>query len=192
MLKNLLFVHGRESYRRNSYLIAYMFYKNVLYVIPIWVFGFVSDFSATVVYNMWLYQMYNIVFTSIPIMWFAVFDWEYEKEVFLKSPKMYRIGLDNVFFNKYVFWRWFVYAVWQGILLAAITFYTLDNAFERNGMIGGLTVDGNFMFCAIVVIVNVKVLISSYQHTFWSLFWIIASILSFFVFFLGLSDIKIL
>jgi phospholipid-transporting ATPase len=31
-LKRLLVVHGRESYRRNSILILYMFYKNALYV----------------------------------------------------------------------------------------------------------------------------------------------------------------
>ena len=32
-LKPLLFVHGREAYRRNSLLILYSFYKNVLYVV---------------------------------------------------------------------------------------------------------------------------------------------------------------
>jgi len=46
-LKNLMFVHGREAYRRNSYLILYMFYKNVLYVLPIFYFGFLSEFSGT-------------------------------------------------------------------------------------------------------------------------------------------------
>lgn len=45
-------------------------------------------------------------------MWFAVFDWEFSKEKFLSEPKLYRIGLDDVFFNKSVFWRWFFYAVW--------------------------------------------------------------------------------
>ena len=45
-LKNLLFCHGREAYRRNTYLISYMFYKNVLYVIPIFMFGCVSFFSG--------------------------------------------------------------------------------------------------------------------------------------------------
>ena len=34
-LKNLLFCHGRECYRRNAYSVSYMFYKNVLLVIPI-------------------------------------------------------------------------------------------------------------------------------------------------------------
>jgi phospholipid-transporting ATPase len=41
-LKNLLFVHGREAYRRNSYLVLYLFYKNILYVLPIFYFGFQS------------------------------------------------------------------------------------------------------------------------------------------------------
>lgn len=107
-----MFCHGREAYRRNSYLIAYMFYKNVLYVIPIWCFGYVSNYSATDIYNIWLYQLYNMSFTAIPIMWFAVFDQEHDKETFLTQPKLYRIGLEDVLFNKWVFWRWFFYAVW--------------------------------------------------------------------------------
>ena len=33
-LKRLLFVHGRESYRKNSFVVCYIFYKNVLLVSP--------------------------------------------------------------------------------------------------------------------------------------------------------------
>lgn len=33
-LRNLLFVHGREAYRKNSYLVCFMFYKNSLFVMP--------------------------------------------------------------------------------------------------------------------------------------------------------------
>lgn len=54
-LKNLMFVHGREAYRRNSYLIAYMFYKNVLFVFPVFWFGFFSIFSGTSIYENLLY-----------------------------------------------------------------------------------------------------------------------------------------
>jgi len=32
-----------------------MFYKNVLYVIPIWMFGWISFFSGTAIYNNVLY-----------------------------------------------------------------------------------------------------------------------------------------
>ena len=41
-LKNLMFVHGREAYRRNSYLVLYMFYNNVLVVLPLFFYGFWS------------------------------------------------------------------------------------------------------------------------------------------------------
>ena len=78
-LRSLLFVHGRECYRRNTYLVSYMFYKNVLYVMPIFMYGFVSFFSGTVIYDVYLYQLYNVIFTGLPIIWFAVFDWEFDK-----------------------------------------------------------------------------------------------------------------
>ena len=41
-LKTLMFLHGREAYRRNSYVVLYMFYKNVLLVLPIFYFGIYS------------------------------------------------------------------------------------------------------------------------------------------------------
>ena len=33
-LHRLLFVHGRESYRKNSYIVCFNFYKNALFVMP--------------------------------------------------------------------------------------------------------------------------------------------------------------
>ena len=33
-LKNLMFVHGREAYRKNSFVVCYNFYKNTLFVMP--------------------------------------------------------------------------------------------------------------------------------------------------------------
>jgi len=41
-LKNLLFVHGREAYRRNSFATCYIFYKNILLTAPLFIFGFYS------------------------------------------------------------------------------------------------------------------------------------------------------
>ena len=45
-LKTLLFVHGRESYRRNSFLILYNFYRNVLYSSTQYFSGYYSAFSG--------------------------------------------------------------------------------------------------------------------------------------------------
>jgi len=42
----LLFIHGREAYRRNSFVIIYSFYKSVLFVMPQFWFGLFSVFSG--------------------------------------------------------------------------------------------------------------------------------------------------
>ncbi len=105
-LKDLMFVHGREAYRRNSYTVCYIFYKNVLETVPVWLFGVFSKFSATQIYNSLLYVSYNLFFTALPIIWFATFDWEYTKEVFKKRPALYRVGLENRYFTAFEFFKW--------------------------------------------------------------------------------------
>ena len=50
-LRKLLFVHGRECYRRNSILICYNFYKNILLVLPMLYYGMFAAFSGQLIYN---------------------------------------------------------------------------------------------------------------------------------------------
>lgn len=61
----------------------------------------------------------------MPILYFAVFDFEYEKEEFERDHRHYRIGFkskyhsllfDNLdidtLFSKAVFWNWVFYGMW--------------------------------------------------------------------------------
>jgi len=86
-------VHGREAYRRNSYLVCYMFFKNVLLVMPQFWYGISSVFSGQTFYEMWLYQSFNLLFTSVPIVWFALFDYEKTKEELISKPGQYYLGV---------------------------------------------------------------------------------------------------
>ena len=62
-------------------------------------FGFASTFSGQTLYEALIYQGYNIIFTSFPIMWFAMFDEEFTKRTFYTQPKHYWIGLNNEYYN---------------------------------------------------------------------------------------------
>lgn len=73
-LKPLLFFHGREAYRRISFIICYNFYKNFLYVIVQYYFGFYSVFSGQPLYEAWVYQQYNICFTGAVCFYWGVMD----------------------------------------------------------------------------------------------------------------------
>ena len=92
-LKPLLFVHGREAYRRNADLILFTFYKNILYVIVQYFYGALSAFSGQTLYEPWLYQFYNITYTAFPIMFYALFDFEKPKEELLANPEYYKLGI---------------------------------------------------------------------------------------------------
>jgi magnesium-transporting ATPase (P-type) len=57
----------------------YTFYKNVLYVTVQYFFGIWSAFGGQPLYEPFFYQLYNICMTSLPIMYYALFDFEHEK-----------------------------------------------------------------------------------------------------------------
>lgn len=73
-------------------MILYNFYKNVVLVFPqFWYlthlsrFSIYNHFSGQRIYDNIVYQLYNIFYTSMPIMIFAVFDKEYEDEELIKN-----------------------------------------------------------------------------------------------------------
>lgn len=82
----------------------YFFYKNIIFVLPIFWYGLLSLFSGTQIYNPWLYQSYNFAYTGLPICWFCTFDWQYTKQQLMADPSLYSIGLQDRCFNKFVFW----------------------------------------------------------------------------------------
>lgn len=102
-LQRLMFVHGRESYRKNSTLICYNFYKNVLLVMPLFFYGIFSAYSGQPFYNTWLYQLYNMMFSAFPIITYAIFDREIPYSTLQNEPKYYKIGLKGELFNTNVF-----------------------------------------------------------------------------------------
>lgn len=143
-------------------------------------FGWYSVFSGTVIYSNFLYTFFNAVFTFVPIIWYAVFDWEFDKQTLLDNPHLYRIGLDDLFFDKTTFGRWFMYAVFYGIFLMFITFDTLQGKSDGEWQLGEYEIQGNLIFGLIVILVNVKLIVASFEQTGPLWFWTIGSIFLYF------------
>ena len=103
-LQRLLFVHGRESYRRNSTLVSYNFYKNMVLVLPPFLYGPCMAFSGQPFYEQVLYQFYNVFFTFFPCVCFAVLDRPMQNLAELQwNPWSYVPGREKRFFNFRVF-----------------------------------------------------------------------------------------
>ena len=84
-LRRLLFYHGRECYRRNSVLVGYNFFKNMLIVLPQFLYGFYNFFSGQTLYDSVMYQLYNVFYSSVPIMVYAVNDQEYSDKILFEN-----------------------------------------------------------------------------------------------------------
>lgn len=157
-------MHGREAYRRNSFATCYIFYKNILETAPIFFYGIWTIFSGTPIYHMILYNAFNPAFTSLPIIWFSTMDFEHTKEKLMSDPKLYKYGLRNLHFNIRIFLKWIIYGFWQSSLILVFSFYSIvKDSQNYEGRFGGLANAGDFVFACIVIVANVKVLVSTYQ-----------------------------
>lgn len=74
MLWRLLLVHGRWNYIRISEMILYFFYKNMLFTVPQIVLAFYCGYSGTTLFDDLFIALYNLVFTSIPLIIRAVLE----------------------------------------------------------------------------------------------------------------------
>ena len=163
-LRNLLFVHGRECYRKNSHLVLYNFYKNLICVIPQFWYGFYNFFSGTALYNPYLYQSFNIFFASLPIIVYAIFDSEFTQKTLLATPKLYEVGVKDKLFNAREFWWWVGFAIFQSSILCYFSYIPLESfGLDSSGRMEGFWFSGSFVFTLVIVLVNLKVILFSTQ-----------------------------
>ena len=180
-LQKLLLYHGRESYRKNSYYIIYNFYKNIVFVSPMFFYGFLNFFSGITLYEPFLHQLYNVIYSIFPIFYFSIFDREYESDFFVKNPRFYIQGIRNECFNFFMFYRYLIIGFIEGFILLFSGFVTFYFNNKEGYNINNLYSIGNVVFSGIIIIVNLKVLFNSKIIDFILIFLIIFSIVSFYI-----------
>ena len=77
-LERLLLVHGRWSYNRIGTMVCYFFYKNIIFALTLFWFNTWNGFSSQPLYDEGYQSLYNVCFTSLPVIVFAVMDRDVE------------------------------------------------------------------------------------------------------------------
>lgn len=99
-LSPLLLKHGRYNYIRMSHLICFMFYKNILQSLGQFWFNFYCGFSGQKYYTEGAIQLFNLFFTSIPILLTAIYDMDISRTFATKLfPQCYMRSVRNGYFN---------------------------------------------------------------------------------------------
>jgi len=110
----------------------------------------------------------------------------------MAKSKLYKIGLKDLCFSTWIFWRWILY----GFTMSAFIFFLSFNAFAQSpsgssGNYGDLWLSGTFAYGAVVILANMTILYGSFSHSLYSLGLIGASVSAFFVLFWLFSFLRL-
>ncbi|EDW00129.1 GH12697 [Drosophila grimshawi] len=181
MLKRLLLVHGHYHSVRISLLVLYFFYKNIVFMGIMFLFQFHALFSSSSVYDSLFLTLFNVLYTSLPILFIALSEKPYTEEVLMQNPKLYKKNTDN----KQLHWPhillWTLFAIYHSVIIFYFAFciFSFNNVILNGGQTAAFSCFGTLLIWTVVIIVNLKILLESMYLSYWYLASIVFSILAF-------------
>ncbi|XP_076237899.1 phospholipid-transporting ATPase IF [Calliopsis andreniformis] len=115
-LKKAVLVHGRWYYMRVSKLTLYFFYKNVMFITPQLLFGIHSGFSTQAFYDGMFLMLFNLLFTSMPILVYGLLEQDYSADKLLRYPYMYKMYKNNYLMTGTQFLIWTLLGFWHTLV----------------------------------------------------------------------------
>ncbi|MCO5593988.1 hypothetical protein L7F22_048007 [Adiantum nelumboides] len=181
-LERLLLVHGSWCYKRIALMICYFFYKNILFGFTIFYYEVYAAFSGQAAYNDWYMSLFNVFFTSLPVIALGVLEQDVIAQLKLQFPHLYQQGIKNLHFGWVRILGWMA----NGVASSLVVFYFTESilkhqAFRKGGQVAGLAVLGTTLYTCVVWTVNCQLVIFTKHFTWvqhaciWSsiLFWYI-------------------
>ncbi|XP_034541444.1 phospholipid-transporting ATPase ID [Notolabrus celidotus] len=180
-LQRLLLVHGRWSYFRMCNFLCYFFYKNFAFTLVHFWYGFFCGFSAQTVYDQWFITLFNIVYTSLPVLAMGLFDQDVDDKNSLRYPSLYKLGQQNLLFNK----RQFFLCTLQGLGISSLLFFIPYGAFSVMVKEDGSLFTDQQTFAvtiatSLVIVVSVQIGLDKHYWTAVNHFFIWGSLIMYF------------
>ncbi|TQS38025.1 hypothetical protein Golomagni_01479 [Golovinomyces magnicellulatus] len=165
-LQRLVLVHGRWSYRRLGETIANFFYKNIVWTFTIFWYQIFCSFDMTYLYDYTYILLFNLAFTSVPVIFMGVLDQDVSDKVSLMVPQLYRRGIKRLEWTQTKFWLYMLDGLYQSI----ICFFVAYSLFSPANFVthDGLNIDdrerfGVYIGPAAVVVINTYILLNTYR-----------------------------
>ncbi|XP_030449273.1 phospholipid-transporting ATPase 3 [Syzygium oleosum] len=181
-LSDLLLVHGRWSYLRICKVVTYFFYKNLTFTLTQFWFTFQAGFSGQRFYDDWFQSLYNVMFTSLPVIIFGLFEKDVSASLSKKYPQLYKEGIRNSYFKWRVVAIWAFSAFYQSLVFYHFVTASSSTGLNSSGKMFGLWDVSTMAFTCVVVTVNLRLLLMCNSITRWHHIAIGGSILAWFVF----------
>ncbi|XP_067839979.1 phospholipid-transporting ATPase IC isoform X2 [Heptranchias perlo] len=180
-LQRLLLVHGRWSYIRMCKFLRYFFYKNFAFTLVHFWYSFFNGFSAQTAYEDWFITLYNVLYSSLPVLVVGVLDQDVSDKLSLRFPKLYIPGQKDSFFN----FKTFFVSLLHGIVMSMVIFFVPYGAFlQTMGQDGEAPTDYQSFAVttasSLIIAVNFQIALDTSYWTFVNAFSVFGSIVLYF------------
>jgi magnesium-transporting ATPase (P-type) len=179
-LKRLLLIHGRLDFYRNCDLVNYSFYKNMLFSFNQILFGFMSSNSGNTMYDSILYSVFNVIFTSIPPVVYAVLERDVGLDAMMRQPDLYNFDGQRSWLVGYPrFLAFLGLGIYHGFCSFFVPYLGSALFVYSDGRVFGLAELGSIVYFSVVVLVNCVIAIMSSYWTWLHFLFYILSVLVF-------------
>ncbi|KAI8085885.1 uncharacterized protein B0P05DRAFT_534105 [Gilbertella persicaria] len=178
-LQKLLLVYGRWSYLRIAEMIMGFFFKNIIWTFVLFWYQIFCQFNGSMMFEYVLVTLYNVVFTSLPIIFMGIWDQDLNSKISSLYPELYRMGLRN---DKFKPWRFYL-TVFDAIFQSSVCFFfpyilLLGGPIDPQGRDqNGMYEFGTIVSSIVVIVANLFVMTSLYSFTWIQILVISLSIL---------------
>ncbi|XP_064863708.1 phospholipid-transporting ATPase IC-like [Oncorhynchus nerka] len=180
-LERLLLVHGRWSYIRMCKFLRFFFFKNFAFTLVHFWYSFFNGFSAQVAYEDWFITLYNVMYSSLPVLLVGLLDQDVNDKLSRKFPKLYLPGQQGALFN----YKNFFISLFHGIFTSLVIFFIPYGAFlQTMGQNGEAPSDYQslavVMASSLIFTVNMQISLETSYWTFVNCFAVLCSIAIYF------------
>ena len=185
MLKRLIAVHGRYSYKRTSNFIHYYIYKNLGIAFVQILYSFYSMYSGQTLSENYVITFTNLIFTLMNPFSFGIFEKDISEKYLEDSkigPKLLAsLRKENVF-NVYTFFKWIGGGILHVTMVFFICIYATEISTLTNGKEDGLWMKSVLVSSCVFSVVNLKCFLEFEFITGFHIFAMLFSFLTYYGF----------
>ncbi|EEB16029.1 ATPase, class I, type 8B, putative [Pediculus humanus corporis] len=181
-LERLLLVHGRWSYYRMCKFLRCFFYKNFAFTLCHFWFAFFCGFSAQTVFDPMFIAVYNLFYTSMPVLALGIFDQDVSDLNSLNYPKLYVAGQKNLLFNKAEFIKSALHGFFTSCVIFLIPYGTYKDGTSPKGYtLSDHMLLGTVVSTILVIVVTAQIAMDTSYWTIFNHITIWGSLLFYFI-----------
>ena len=152
--------------------------QNIIWVFSLFWYQIYDNFDCSYVFDYTYIILFNLAFTSLPIIFQGILDQDVDDKVALAVPQLYRRGIEQKEWTQTKFWLY----MFDGLYQSVICFYFTYSLFSAANFVteDGRTVNdykrlGVYIVSPAVVVVNLYILINTSR---WDWFMVLITAIS--------------